>query len=109
MKTSYFAKYKKEDGVSISLYKPKWFNGEEYKQLAPPSFLLWKYKNGEVNNDEYVEIYKKYTLEKLDASQVYEDLQDKVLLCYEKSSDFCHRHIVAEWIYEKLGIKVNEI
>lgn len=24
--------------------------------------------------------------------------KDVALICYEKSSDFCHRHLVAEWL-----------
>jgi len=30
-------------------------------------------------------------------------------LCYEDSEDFCHRHIVAEYINIKYGIEVREI
>jgi uncharacterized protein (DUF488 family) len=35
---------------------------------------------------------------------------DKIpcLLCYEKPGDFCHRHIVAEWLHNNLGVHVEE-
>ena len=38
--------------------------------------------------------------------------KDIVLLCYEKSSDFCHRHILAEYINENIdvfGVEVEEL
>ena len=31
-----------------------------------------------------------------------------ILLCYEKSGDFCHRHILADWLEENFGYKVKE-
>ena len=31
-----------------------------------------------------------------------------VLLCYEKPTDFCHRHLFAEWLSQKAGIKIEE-
>ena len=30
-------------------------------------------------------------------------------MCWEKSGDFCHRHLVAEWVEENLGITIEEI
>ena len=50
----------------------------------------------------------------LNAESVYRDLEklsngdDCVLLCYEKSGDFCHRHLVANWLSDNLGIEVKE-
>lgn len=29
------------------------------------------------------------------------------LICYEKPSDFCHRHLVADWL-NKNGVKCKE-
>ena len=33
--------------------------------------------------------------------------KDIALICYEKPSDFCHRHLVAEWL-NKNGFKCEE-
>lgn len=109
IKTSYFAKYKKENGVSIALSTPNWFQGEEYKKLAPPKKLLYDYKSRLVDKEEYKNIYLKEVLNRLDPKEVAKDLNDKVLLCYEKAGDFCHRRLVAEWLEENLNIKVEEI
>ena len=32
---------------------------------------------------------------------------DIALICYEKPSDFCHRHLVADWLIER-GFDVEE-
>ena len=32
---------------------------------------------------------------------------DIALICYEKPSDFCHRHLVAEWLNQN-GFKCEE-
>ena len=47
MQTSYYAKYKGENAVSIALSKPKWYTCREYKKLAPSWDLLNKYKDSE--------------------------------------------------------------
>lgn len=109
IKTSYFAKYKGEDGISISRYTPKWFKGNSFKPLAPNVDLLNDYKNGLINEDTYKQRYYKETLNKLNAQLIYKLLDNKVLLCYETSDKFCHRHIVAEWLNKELGIEVKEI
>lgn len=110
IQTSYFSKYKGENAVSISLSKPKWYpNCREYKILAPTWDLLNRYKKDK-DEDYYIGRYYREVLSKLDPQKVYEELgEDAVLLCWEKSSDFCHRHLIAEWLEHHLGIEVNEI
>jgi uncharacterized protein (DUF488 family) len=113
MQTSYFAKYKEDNAVSISLSTPKWFTGKSYKKLAPSWNLLNGYKEGRITEKDYKVIYTREVLDRLNAQQVYNELvelagEDAVLLCWEKSSDFCHRHLVADWLHSELGIDVNE-
>ena len=48
-------------------------------------------------------------LSQLDPKKVYEELDGKILLCYEKETDFCHRFLVASWLEFNLGIEVKEI
>ena len=31
------------------------------------------------------------------------ELDKVILLCYEKPTDFCHRHLVADWINKHKG------
>lgn len=109
MQTSYFAKYKGSDGVAICLYKPYWFKGEHYPTLAPTKEILEDYKNGDIDEEEYIRRYKEDVLSKLNPKEVYNDLKDKVLLCYERYDKFCHRHIVAQWLSEELDVNIKEI
>lgn len=99
--TGYFAKCKAENGVAICLYPPKGFNGEAYKALAPTERILqwWKESPQDKKAQEiYKRLYYRDVLNHLDVHDVARALQDRILLCYEKPGDFCHRHIVAEWL-----------
>ena len=111
MYTGYFAKEKKyrELGlvpVSISLYTPQWFNGAKYTKLSPNTSILFSYEEGKLDQDGYARRFINEVLNQLDYKAVIADLEvltntnqeNIVLLCYEKASDFCHRHIVAEWL-----------
>lgn len=108
--------------ISIALYPPKDFIGKSYRPLAPtPSTLRnWKSNHSIANyNRDFAEV-----LAGLDPSDVVDQLlllagnlkgleyfPDIVLLCYERPGEFCHRHIVAEWLRgdgyyaEELGIR----
>lgn len=117
--TSYFAKLSKLPDniipIAICGKSPEWYKGLEYKKLAPKwsFFSEWK-KNHD--NVFYIEHFDKEVLNVLNATTVVNDLyklanassdQDIVLICYEKPSDFCHRHLVADWL-NKHGYPVSE-
>lgn len=102
--TSYFAskKYDQKDGVSIARYV-KFQVADTCPELYPSEELLrwWKSLDDSekvCNQEIFYDTYFKETLNKLDVNKIAEKLNNKVLLCYEKSEDFCHRHIVAEWL-----------
>jgi hypothetical protein len=114
--TTYFSskKYKQEDGVSIARWAPFW-NGLTFKALAPNEALLKWWKNlapedqGKADfKDYYEKRYRLQTLSSLDPKEVAMILECKVLLCFEKTGDFCHRHIVAKWLREA-GFECEEI
>ena len=77
-----------------------------------------KYKQDD-NIEDYIKNFYDKVLNKLNPSEVVFDLDrlaDKdntyysyniCLLCYEKPSDFCHRHLVAEWL-RKDGYECEE-
>ena len=103
--TSYFANLRNipSDIVPISICgkAPDWYSGLQYKKLAPKWLFFKVYK--ETRNEEYyVKHYYKEVLNKLSAMDVVSDLYCKSagrdLVCYEKLSDFCHRHLVADWL-----------
>ena len=134
--TSYFAKLKQIEElniipVSICGRCPNWYKGNQYKKLAPnyKFFMEWKQNQ---DNDFYVEHFQKEILDNRNINIVLQDLFDFfsidqqefiknshipywmnndfniALICYEKPSDFCHRHLVADWMI-KNGIPVKEL
>ncbi len=120
--TSYFAKLKSlpDNIVPISICRKAsdWYKGLQYKKLAPKYdfFMKWKLNH---DNDYYIKCFNEQVLDKLNISDVMKDLIDKVktvednkekeicLICYEKPSDFCHRHLIADWL-NKNGIECKE-
>lgn len=120
--TSYFAKLKSlpEDIIPISICakSPNWYKGLQYKKLAPTYDILMKYKQ-DGNKEDYIKSFNEQVLSRLNPSEAVFDLgkladkdntyysYDICLLCYEKSSDFCHRHLVAEWL-RKYGYECEE-
>lgn len=115
--TSYYAKCRKIPHtitrISIAGKAPIGYRGIEYKVLAPRKDFFMKWKENH-DNDYYIECFNKQVLSVLNPADVYNRLeelsggQDIVLLCYEKSGDFCHRHLVADWLSKNLGIEVKE-
>ena len=90
--------------VGIAQGTPGFYQGLEYKRLAPPWDLVRGYKNGTITQSEYTLRYRTTVLEPLGREQVLKDLEtlgrghDVVLMCWEGSLGFCHRHLVAEWL-----------
>jgi len=107
MKTSYFAKYRGDKGVSIAAKAPPGFKGETYPALYPKWSFLGRYKE-DGDEDKYTKAYYDEVLSKLDPEKVYADLKGKVLLCWERSGSFCHRRIVAEWLERELEVEIPE-
>lgn len=104
--TSYFANSKKltQAGIKVigvALYPPRWFNGISMRNVAPtPSILHTKGQTRE----QYTERYRNEVLSRVNPHQFMENLRsmsqghDVALCCYEKPGDFCHRHILANWL-----------
>ena len=110
MKTSYFSKSGNlPNAISIARGSPTWFNGNIYLPLAPSWDLIRTYKQNK-NEQKYVERYEQEVLKQLDPIKVYNELgQNAILLCWEKSKDFCHRHLVAKWFQDNLKIEITEL
>ena len=116
MYTGYFGKMKsypkdKEYRYASIARSNKFWSGEEYKKLTPPASII-KIEDKEL----YTKLYYEQVLNNLNPQEVYNELGDNaVLLCYEKYADieqgktFCHRHMVAKWLEEKLGVEVKEL
>ena len=103
--TSYFAAIKKMPPemqtkcVSVSLYTPKGVKIPVYKALTPTKELLTQLK-ATGNTDAFYKAYREQVLNKLDSQKIYNELDGKVLVCYEKAGNFCHRNVIADWFKE---------
>lgn len=91
------------------------YEGKYYSKLAP-KLVFWKVWHNNIgkvskvdNNKYYINEYYNQVLKNLDVEEVYKELNNSILLCYENNKDFCHRHIVAAWFEIMLGIKVDEV
>lgn len=109
--TSYFANHRKFNNletVSISRYTPVWSkNHISGIELAPSADLLNRYKQGLVSDEDY-EVEYNHQLSLLDPFLILEKYDNKILLCYEKVGDFCHRHLVSNWLISN-GIEIREL
>lgn len=116
MWTSYFAKLNRlpKDVIPIAICAkpPNWYGGARYGLLAPPYDVLMGYKR-DGDKEKYVREYRKRVLANLNPDRTVDDLfrisggKAFAMLCFEKPEDFCHRHLVAEWLREN-GFEVEE-
>lgn len=114
--TSYFAVLARvKNPIAICGKSPSFYHGPEFKALAPKWSFLRDWKDGKITDSDYVREYNKLVLDVLDPHEVVKQLQqfypeeDEVtLLCYERPADFCHRHLVADWLIQA-GYPVCEV
>lgn len=105
--TSYFAvvdkwvPYKRQ--VSMSFRNPFEFRGTTFEELIPPKDLHLAFKNGEITEALYIDIYRDNILSMLNPVEVYERLSGMVLCSWEKKNSFNARFIVTDWLRDTLG------
>ena len=120
--TSYYANYRKFKGmfrVSISRTAPSNSNDLQLIKLAPTADLLQKHKSNSITNDKYTSVYHNqllklendgYIAKFVKALSTLQELhKDVVLLCYEKSGKFCHRHLLAEYLNSNHNTNIREL
>jgi len=125
--TGYFGQIKKyHNPISIANTDPSWFIGDRCEELAPGDWLWeWKRRAQKWNSKEEHDILKKEYIERYNEQlkKLFKSSQDLkmflmkkfptkeiiTLCCYERApihmfnsleinKDFCHRHIITEWI-----------
>lgn len=110
--TSYFSNWRKfpenTKTISVSRFPPKWAKfDEQLNELAPSANLLLRYKNNEITEEEYDKEYKEQ-LSGLNPLEIEEKIKGSILLCFEKSGEFCHRNLIRQWLKEN-GIESEEL
>ena len=128
--TSYFANLEKLESaniycVAICNKVPAFFKGPNIESVAPNNSILWEYKKSaqtDADRERYKQRYvdevlcayrfhPEYFTDLLQSFSNSENGKDIALICYERPEDFCHRHILAEWLNERLssrGIIIEE-
>lgn len=108
--TSYFGNYRNfpanSVAVSITQFPPKGWKGLELKSLAPSVEKLIEFKHKEI--DEFMFSQHFLTQLKKDwnfkariitlLKHLDQEYGNVILCCYERPNEFCHRHIVADWL-----------
>ena len=111
--TSYFAAMRKMTDeqkarcMSVARWTPKGISIPINTMLVPAPDILRKFKeNG--NQEAFAAAYMAM-LEFRDpyAKATAKSMNDHILCCFEKPSDFCHRHILAQWLRDN-GYKCEE-
>lgn len=114
--TSYFGNHrrlpKEMKCISIARKTPLGFTGECWEELAPSSDLLSDYKSGKTDKQGYTQRYLKQLDDLADTNPDYFNRfktdEDIILLCYEKMGDFCHRHILSNYLRTHYDLNVSE-
>ena len=88
--------------VSVSLSTPKEFGGAFARELNPTPMMIHNIKNNIITPEEYEEAYRSEILSKLSPYVIANKYMGKVLCCWEKPEQFCHRHIILNWLAERL-------
>lgn len=120
--TSYIANIPnlKKDGIvpcTICAIPPKGMEDSVVNigSVAPSKDILFEYKNNpnqERYRERYInEILCAYRFHPEYLTQFLERIgegNDVAMCCYEKPDDFCHRHILAEWLSERTDYQIEE-
>lgn len=112
--TSYFGNNRKLTAanikpICIAVGRPRFFSGPQMLNVAPTRYMI----SAACSTKEYIKLYEDI-LSMQDAFKVLEQIKslsegkDVALCCYEKPEDFCHRHLLAEWITKNTGIEIKE-
>lgn len=116
--TSHFSNLKNAiNPISIAGGCPDFYNGPQFKKLAP-KYTWWKQWHDEkLSNEWYVEKYNKTVLQTLKPAEIFSELfefypgADTItIMCWEKPGLFCHRHLIGEWLSKNINnINVKEL
>ena len=112
--TSYFGNIRKLTAagiipICVAVGKPKFFFGPQMLNVAPTRYMI----SSACSEQEYIKLYNGI-LERQNAFKVRSQItelsggKNVALCCYEKPGDFCHRHMLAQWLTNKTGTPISE-
>lgn len=96
--------------VSIACWQPRFLSIPcVMSNVAPTPWMVKK-----ASHQQYLDAYQQI-LSKVDPYEFINSLErvsggrDVALCCYEKPGDFCHRHLLAEYLTKNTGVEVTEL
>lgn len=95
--------------VSVARWQPRYLSVPIVMLDVAPE--VWMLKNA--THEQYVNGYNRI-LSRVNAHEFMKRLEtisggsDVALCCYEKPGDFCHRHMLADYLTQQTGIEVKE-
>lgn len=116
MKMLYTSNYARQGqnpkAYAVSVKPPDWYEGKTLPLLAPTWDIVSGIQKGVFTYDDYREEYLRL-LEDRNKNNKVTDLikslpEGSFLLCYEPPNEFCHRHILGQWILHNCAIYVEE-
>lgn len=109
--SNYARNGKNPSAVAISVFAPKWYVGKHLKILAPTWEIVKNIKDGVIDEVDYTKQYLKILQEReLTPDKIINLIPDRsILLCYESPGDFCHRRVLAEWVFRYTGFEIPEL
>ena len=114
MRTASYRRWTPNLGVPVrtSLGVPAWFQAPLLElRVAYPWGLLTRPR---LEPEEFTTRYRARLDQRRHRvlavlAELREGYGDVVLLCFERSDTFCHRHVLRAWLAEQLGEKIQEI
>jgi hypothetical protein len=110
--TSYYGKAGQDPrSVSISGEPPRWIPDIHHCGILAPTWsLVSQYKRAKINQVRFKELYLGLLVRRNADPQVVADSlpEGSILCCYEKTGEFCHRHITAEWL-QQADVTIEEL
>ena len=97
--------------VAISCVVPHYIgNMRHLHDVAPTWELVHSYKNNEITIEDFKTHYLTLLHNRsVDPFRLLTSLPPETFfLCFEKPSDFCHRHLFAEWMQLSTGVIITE-
>lgn len=116
---SIYKPVEEEDGLRILItrFYPRGVKREKYdiwvRELAPSAELLKRYKNKEIDWDNFKTTLLNELRDNLESVEVIQTLHsqsqfgDVTLLCYEKDGCPCHRHLVRDLMEDPRLLQSN--
>lgn len=116
MKQLFTSNYAREGknplAISISCIRPRWWPNIKWMPELGPTWEMVKQYKIDHDIENYTAKFWDVLFERglTDPYVIVEQIpENSILLCWEKPSDFCHRHLIAKWFVDSNTAKVVEL